>query len=120
MLSLGGDGCYLGGRDYNIVKELGAGGCSICDLGSDNRNGTKFVIKRSKNLFTEEEKRDMLRESLIMQEIDHENVIHFLGAVEESIVSDIGSVIYYHKPMNHKNHTFKMFLEYASETCKHI
>lgn len=98
---MGQDGCYLEDRDYNIVREAGAGGSASCNLGNDKEKSTPFIIKRPKRSFTEEGKREMMRESRILQQINHENVIRFYGAVEDL-----------------EDHCFKIFLEYADETCK--
>ena len=101
MLSLGQDGYYLEDRDYNIVRQAGTGGSACCNLGNDKAKCTQFVIKRPKKSYSEEEKQDVMRESRILQEIDHDNVIRFYGLVEDL-----------------QDHCFKIFLEYADETCK--
>ena len=101
MLTLGQDGCYLEDRDYNVIREAGTGGSACCNLGSDNEKNTQFVIKRPKKSYSEEEKQDVMRESRILQEINHDNVIRFYGVVEDL-----------------RDHCFKIFLEYADETCK--
>ena len=100
MLTLGQDGYYLEDRDYNIVRYAGAGGSASCYLGNDKMKSSQFIIKRAKKLYSEKEKQCMMRESRILQEIGHDNVIRFYGAVEDL------------------DYCFKMFLEYPDETCK--
>ena len=99
-MTLGQDGYYLEDRDYNIVREAGAGGSAKCNLSSDKVKRTHFIVKKPKKSLSEQEKQNMMRESRILKEIDHDNVIRFFGAVED------------------QDHTFKIFLEYADETCK--
>lgn len=101
MFTLGQDGHYLEDRDYNIVRYAGAGGSASCYLGNDKTKSSQFIIKRVKKLHSEEQKRCSMNESEILQEIDHDNVIHFYGAVEDS-------------------DCFKIFLEYSDETCKFV
>lgn len=98
----GQDGYYLVDRDYNIVREAGAGGSASCNLGNDKVKSTRFIIKkRPKKSFSEEEKQDMVRESQILKEINHDNVIRFYGLVEDF-----------------QDQSYKIFLEFADETCK--
>ena len=97
MLTLGQDGYYLEDRDYNLVHYAGAGGFASCYLGNDKTKSSQFIIKEMK--YTEEERRYGIKESHILQEIDHDNVIRFYGAVEDL------------------DHCFKNFLEYPDETC---
>ena len=103
MLTLGQDGYYLEDRDYNIVRTAGAGGSASCNLGNDNAKCSQFIIKRPKKSYSEEEKQDVMRESRILQQINHDNVIRFYGLVEDL-----------------QDHCFKIFLEYAEETCKNV
>ena len=104
MLTLGQDGYYLEDRDYKIVKEVGAGGPACCHLSNDKVKPTQqFIIKKLKKLLSKEEKQSMMRESRILKDIDHDNVIRFYGAVEDL-----------------QDHCFKIFLEYADETCKNV
>ena len=100
---MGQDGYYLEDRDYNIVKEAGAGGSASCHLGNDKVKPTQFIIKKPKKSLSEAEKQSMMRESRILKEIDHDNVIRFYGAVEDL-----------------QDQCFKIFLEYADETCKNV
>lgn len=91
-------------RDYNIVREAGAGGSASCHLGNDKVNSAQqFIIKKPKKSLSEEEKQNMMRESRILKDIDHDNVIRFYGAVEDL-----------------QEQCFKIFLEYAEETCKNV
>ena len=86
-------------RDYNVVA--GVGGASKCNRVSDTVKGTQFIVKKSTN--TDDSRQDLIRESRILQEITHENVIRFYGFVED-----------YHD----RDLTFNIFLEYGEETCK--
>ena len=97
MLTLGHDGHYLEDRDYNIIRYAGAGGSAKCNFGNDRGKNTWFVVKRLDSLYKEE---DVMKESQILQELDHDHVIRFYGAIEDS-----------------KDHHFKIFLEYADGTC---
>ena len=91
-------------RDYNIVREAGAGGSASCHLGNDKVNSAQqFIIKKPKKSLSEEEKQNMMRESRILKDIDHDKVIRFYGAVEDL-----------------QEQCFKIFLEYAEETCKNV
>ena len=88
-------------RDYDIIREAGAGGSACCNLGNDKTKKNQFIIKRPKKSFSDEEKQEMMRESWILKELNHDNVIRFYGAVEDL-----------------QEYCFKIFLEYADETCK--
>ena len=101
-MTLGQDGYYLEDRDYNIVGTAGYGGSSRCYLGNDKVKCTQFIIKRPKKSYSEEEKQDLMRESRILQKINHDNVIRFYGLVEDL-----------------QDHSFKIFLEYPEGTCKY-
>ena len=72
MLTVGQDGYYLEDRDYNIVREAGAGGSASCYPGNDKvKPAQQFVIKKQKKSLGEEEKQNMMRESRILKDIDH-------------------------------------------------
>ncbi|XP_065883364.1 uncharacterized protein [Dysidea avara] len=101
VITLGKDGYYLEDRDYNVVA--GVGGASKCNRVSDTVKGTQFIVKKSTN--TDDSRQDLIRESRILQEITHENVIRFYGFVED-----------YHD----RDLTFNIFLEYGEETCGDI
>ena len=103
VLTPGQDGYYLEDRDYNVVRHAGTGGSASCNLGNDKIKNSQFVIKRPKKSYSEEEKQDVMRESRLLKEIDHDNVIRFYGLVEDL-----------------KDHCFKIFLEFADETCKNL
>ena len=104
MLTVGQDGYYLEDRDYNVVREAGAGGSASCHLGNDKvKPAQQFIIKKPKKSLSEEEKQNMMRESRILKDIDHDNVIRFYGAVEDL-----------------QEQCFKIFLEYVEETCKNV
>ena len=104
MLTVGQDGYYLEDRDYDIIQEAGVGGSASCYLGNDKvKPAQQFVIKKQKKSLGEEEKQNLIRESRILKDIDHDNVIRFYGAVEDL-----------------EEQCFKIFLEYAEETCKNV
>ena len=98
---MGEDGYYLEDRDYHIFHDASHEVPVMGYLALDLVNTIPFIIKTQKRLFTENDKEAMIRESQILQHINHKNVIRFYGAVEDL-----------------QDHTFKIFLEYADETCK--
>ena len=102
-MTLGQDGLYLEDRDYTITYKGGPRFFAASHLCKDKVKNTQFIIKRLSELYNEEEKQEMIRESQILQEINHENVIHFYGAVGDL-----------------ENYIIKVFLEYAHETCMFV
>jgi len=101
VLTLGEDGYYLEDRDYNIVRLAGSGGSANCKLSSDKSKNTQFIVKKPNNS-NDSCRQNVIRESRILQELNHDNVIRFYGAVEDW----------------DGDHSFKIFLEYAEETCE--
>ena len=99
MLTLGQDGHYLEDRDYNIIRYAGAGGSAKCNFCNDKEKNTWFVVKRLGSLYKE----DALKESQILQELDHDHVIRCYGAIEDL-----------------QDHCFKIFLEHANGTCEFV
>lgn len=102
-MTLGQDGLYLEDRDYTITYKGGPKFFAACHLCKDKVKNTQFIIKRLSELYDEPKKQEMIRESQILQEINHENVICFYGAVGDL-----------------QDNTIKMFLEYADDTCMFI
>lgn len=90
-------------RDYIITYGDGPRFFADCHLCKDKVKNTQFIIKRLSDLNNEDEKQEMIRESQILQEINHENVIHFYGAVGDL-----------------QDNSIKMFLEFAHETCMFV
>lgn len=89
------DGYYLECRDYRIIRYAGSGGST--KFASDNVKDTQFAIKYPTR------KEVLIQESEILQNINHDNIICFYGALEEFYDGD---------------HIFKLFLEYPEGTCK--
>jgi len=83
------------------VRSAGSGGSANCKLSNDKIKNTQFIVKKPNNC-NDSCRQNVIRESRILRELNHDNVIRFYGAVEDW----------------DGDHTFKIFLEYAEETCE--
>ena len=76
------DGKYCKCRDYDIQGKIGDGGQGTCFYATDRMLEKTFAYKEN---YRPEDATKLLAECAMMSQINHDNVVVFLGAVREDM-----------------------------------
>jgi len=78
---------------YELIRQIGGGGCGIVWSAKKKDTDTKVAIKRIPNLFRElDTVKRTLREIQLLRHFDHENIVRILDIIEPSSSEDFNEL----------------------------